>query len=314
MGRIAKKQPVLIEPNIDAGAIENAHQAMNELARMNSQANENAQAMAVELGYDGALSVGALEDEIRFYQRRTIEACLELGKRLVILKELTPHGEFGKRTELLGISERMARKFMAATLKFSNRNSSSVLQSAGTQTKLLELVVLDDGEIEALENGESARGLTLDKIETMSVSELKAALRDAEQKQSATEKILSEKNRKLDELAIKPKQSAATTEDWPDEIKGLNGEIATLGSVVDEALGKHLTLVDAIELLIDEENPESAKHQAAKSCIHRMGEQIDRICTLAAGLRSSYDLTLSGYIALDKMHVLEDQDAEAVAS
>ncbi len=53
-----------------------------------------AAALAQELGYVGALTVGTLEDEIRFYQRRTVEAILETGKRLLLLKEVTPHGEF----------------------------------------------------------------------------------------------------------------------------------------------------------------------------------------------------------------------------
>ena len=110
--------------------------------------NAQVTSLAAQLGYDGSLTVGALEDEIRFYQRRTVEACLELGKRLLLLKELAPHGEFVQRTELLGISKRMSQKFMSATLKFAKTNSSSLLQKAGNQTKLLELVMLDDDEIE----------------------------------------------------------------------------------------------------------------------------------------------------------------------
>ncbi|MEQ1917319.1 MAG: hypothetical protein ABL856_11390, partial [Gallionella sp.] len=135
------------------------HAKLNELAAMNAQASDNAFALATQLGYDGSLTVGALEDEIRFYQARSVEAVLELGKRLIILKELTPFGEFEQRAELLGFSKRMYQQFMSATLKFSNTQSTALLKSAGTQTKLLELLVLDDGEIEALGNGESARGL-----------------------------------------------------------------------------------------------------------------------------------------------------------
>lgn len=42
--------------------------------------------LATQLSYDGDLSVGALEDGIRLYQRRTIEDLFELGKRLLLLK------------------------------------------------------------------------------------------------------------------------------------------------------------------------------------------------------------------------------------
>lgn len=156
--------------------------------------------LAVSLGYEGALTLGAIEDEIRFYQQRTVEACMELGKRLLIMKEMTPHGEFEKRIEILGFSSRMARKFMSAVLKFSNRNSSSVLNVAKTQTKLLELVVLDDDDLDVIEQGGSIGDVNLDSIETMSVRELKKALREAKSSLEAKEQIIHSKDRRNNEL------------------------------------------------------------------------------------------------------------------
>ena len=179
MARKPNPKPEIVDANIDEEAFNKAAQSLNELSIIQSTAKENASAVAEQLGYEGTLSVDSIETEIRFYQRRSVEAALELGKRLLILKELTQHGDFVPRVEQLGFSARMAQKFMSATLKFSKANSSSLLKSAGTQTKLLELVVLDDAEIEALDSGESVRGLTLDEIETMSVSELKSALRES---------------------------------------------------------------------------------------------------------------------------------------
>jgi hypothetical protein len=177
--------------------------AVRYLDAQHIEASENALAVARQVGYDGTLTVGALEDEIRFYQRRSVEACIELGKRLLVLKELVMHGEFAQRAELLGIQPRMAQKFMAATLKFSNANSNTLLKAAGTQTKMLELLILDDGEIEALESGETVRGVTLDKIETMSVSELKKALRDANERIEAKDAVIKDKSEKIDRQAEK---------------------------------------------------------------------------------------------------------------
>jgi hypothetical protein len=181
-------------------------EAGKTLDALTHQAQENALAVAQQVGYDGPLTVGGVEDGIRFYQRRTVEACIELGKRLLVLKELTPHGEFQQRTELLGIDIRMAQKFMSATLKFTKTNSNSLLKAAGTQTKMLELVLLDDSEIEALETGDTVRGITLDRIETMSVSELKKALRDAKATADAKDDVIQQKtqelNKKAEELAL----------------------------------------------------------------------------------------------------------------
>lgn len=175
--------------------------------------------LATQLGYQGSLTVGALEDEIRFYQQRTVEACMELGKRLLILKEMTPHGEFEKRIDILGFSPRMARKFMSAVLKFSNRNSNSVLIASKTQTKLLELVVLDDDELDVIEQGGSIGDVNLDSIETMSVRELKAALRksktDIESKDQdlqAKDQVIQKKDQKINELDEKVTKSNSPVE------------------------------------------------------------------------------------------------------
>lgn len=176
--------------------------AVNYLDTYKAEVSENALAVARQVGYDGTLTVGALEDEIRFYQRRTVEGVFELGKRLLVLQELAPHGEFQQRIQLLGIDKALAYKFMKATVKFAKVETFPLLK-VGTQSKLLELLVLDDGEIEALESGETVRGVTLDKIETMSVSELKKALREANERIEAKDKVIQDKSGKIDEQAEK---------------------------------------------------------------------------------------------------------------
>ena len=156
--------------------------------------------LAAQLGYEGSLALGSLEDEVRFYQQRTVESCMEIGKRLLLIKEQTPHGEFNKRIEMLNFTPRMAQKFMSAVLKFSKTNSNSLLQKAGNQTKLLELVMLDDDEIELIEQGGSIGDVSLDTIETMSVRELKKALRDAKSDIEAKEQVIKTKDQKANEL------------------------------------------------------------------------------------------------------------------
>lgn len=165
--------------------------------------------LATSLGYEGALTVGALEDEIRFYQQRSVEAVLELGKRLLILKEITPHGEFTKRIEMLGISKRTAQRFMSVVLKFSKTTSMSLLQKSGNGSKLLELMVLDDDDIDVIEQGGSIGDVSLDSIETMSVRELKKALREAKQNEeksaadkAAIEEVVRKKDAKISSMDV----------------------------------------------------------------------------------------------------------------
>lgn len=154
-------------------------------------------ALAVQLGYDGAIAVGALEDGIRLYQRRTIEDLFELGKRLLLLKEQCEHGEFVNRVELLGFDKSIARKLMVATLKFSKVETSPLLKTVKTQSKLLELIILDDNEIDVIEQGGSIGDVNLDSIETMSVRELKKALREAKSDNEAKDQVIKNKDEKL---------------------------------------------------------------------------------------------------------------------
>jgi len=197
--------------------------------------------LATQLGYQGVLTVGAIEDEIRFYQQRTVEACMELGKRLLILKEMTAHGEFNKRMEMLNFTPRMAQKFMSAVLKFSKTNSNSLLQKAGNQTKLLELLALDDDDIDVIEQGGSIGEVSLDTIETMSVRELKKALRDAKkdieaekQNNQIKDQIIQKKDQKMNELDEKvtklnsPIEIKRRTESEPQELE--KAALETLGT------------------------------------------------------------------------------------
>lgn len=139
--------------------------------------NSTAQAVAEQVGYVGTMSVGALEDEIRFYQRRTVEAILETGKRLLVLKELTPHGEFTMRVELLGFHIKTAQRFMQAASKTAKSDKLSFLSTQVKSTSaFLELVTHDDDVIEDLSQ--------LDDIDRMSASQLRAHVRQLETKGS----------------------------------------------------------------------------------------------------------------------------------
>ena len=163
--------------------------------------------LATQLGYEGDLTVGSLEDGIRLYQRRTIEDLFELGKRLLLLKEQCQHGEFQNRVELLGFDPSLARRLMTATLKFAKQETSPVLKTVKTQSKLLELIVLDDEEIKVISEGGSIGDISLDTIETMSVRDLKKALREAkaaveskDQDIKAKDLIIRKKDQKANEL------------------------------------------------------------------------------------------------------------------
>ena len=204
-------------------------QAQNQLATLEAQATESVLVLAHQLGYDGALTVGALEDGIRFYQQRTAEACLELGKRLVLLKEASLHGEFKPRLELLGIEYTAATRFMAVATKFSKVATSQLLKMASSQGKVIELLVLDDEEIAELAEGGTVRGMTADAVASMGVRELRANLREHMAEKVATETLLATKDANFNKLLRKIQKAT------PDEVLlGLQKESTAL---MNDALG-----------------------------------------------------------------------------
>jgi hypothetical protein len=193
--------PASKEAPVDVTLIQADVQAANQLATLQRDASENVMALAQQLGYDGTLTVGALEDGIRFYQQRTAEACMELGKRLVLLKEASLPGEFKPRLELLGIEYTAATRFMAVATKFAKVATSQLLKMATSQSKVIELLVLDDGEITELAEGGTVRGMVADDIASMGVRELRANLREARAEKVADDKVLADKNAKIDKLS-----------------------------------------------------------------------------------------------------------------
>ncbi|NOT66697.1 MAG: DUF3102 domain-containing protein [Methylotenera sp.] len=279
MARAKTTLPEAVEVNANEEAFEHGHAALNQLAIANSEAQSNAQAVALQIGYDGNLSVGGLEDEIRFYQKRTIEDVLEMGKRLLVLRELTPHGEFESRVELLNISVRTAQKFMASTLKFSKANTYSLLSAAGGQSKLLELLVLDDGEIAELANGETVRGISLDSIEKMSVRELKAALKSAMADSDAKDKVIADKSVALDKALVK--KALMPMADWPAAFSLLIATSNDAHRIMEFQLGAladaNLKAMQAEPADGEEESLKQARMALAQSIGHTLADITDKL-------------------------------------
>lgn len=267
-------------------------------------------AVAFRLGYQlpaDCTDPDMIQRDISANMRRSVEACLEVGRGLRVLKEACEHGQFTARLDVLGIDIHVAARFMQSASKFSKLPSTATLTAIGNQTKLFEMLVLDDEQIEELELTGQTGELSLDDVATMSVKELRAAVREVREEKLALERIAAERRDEIDRLKVKGRKKHHA-DPWPDEVAGLKDDLNTLGKVLDEALGKHLTLIDATEAAMDSLPAESDAFGGYKTVVHNLAEQIERICTLAAGLRHEFDTRLSGTIEIDKTHILTDED------
>lgn len=141
-----------------------------------------------------------LQNEVIFYQNEMANSMLEIGKRLIRLKAHEGHGGFKLALEQIGMAWRTANYAMVAAKKFSNSHTCANLGVS----KIRALSVLEDDEIQDLDEGKEAAGMTMDEIDTMTVKELKAKLREEKnsrkKERDAQEKVISAKNKKIDEI------------------------------------------------------------------------------------------------------------------
>lgn len=213
----------VVVTDADTPALPAMREAANQLAVMHEERQATVRAVAAQLGYQlpaDCTDPDLIQRDIAANMRRSVEACLEVGRGLRVLKEACEHGQFISRIDALGIEVRVAQKFMASAAKFSNTTSTPLLKAAGNQTKLFEMLVLDDEQIEELELTGQTGELKLDDIATMSVKELRASLRETRENAEAQSRLLADKNAKIDELAAKLTTRKPRVHTPPPDVEG----------------------------------------------------------------------------------------------
>lgn len=182
--------------------------------------------------------------------RQTMEGMFELGRALIILKEHTEHGRFMEIVKSqFGIGHAETARLMSATQRFATpqmQKAAPKLMDLG-KSKLLELLVEEDVTLVGLAEGEEVNGMTLDDVDRMTVRELRVALRESRETAEAKDKVIADKNKKVDELAEKlaKKQTGAKepkAEDVGSELTmrlsslevGIRSEVSRLKDLFDQ--------------------------------------------------------------------------------
>lgn len=158
----------------------------------------------------------------RFAARQTMEGMFELGRTLIIIKEHTPHGRFAEIAEKeFGLGRRESQRLMNATLRFIDpkmKQAQPKLMTLG-KSKLLELLVEDDDTLLELAEGGEVNGNTFDDVDRMTIKELRVALRESRETAEAKDKVIADKNKKVDELAEKlSKKQTGVKEPKPADV------------------------------------------------------------------------------------------------
>ena len=168
--------PISKEVPLNEDAVRSSIAAANQRAVAILEQNERVSALALQLNYQGSTDPGALENSARDASEYLGKSIYMLGTCLVLLKEACAHGEFLPALERLGTSPDSAQRYMAMARRFSNTATSRYLEKLGF-SKMTELLPLDDEQIDELTGIGQTGELALDDVATMSVKQLRAAVR-----------------------------------------------------------------------------------------------------------------------------------------
>lgn len=237
MSKQATPFPQSKEVVIEMEAVEQSIDAANSLALITAQHHSAVRAVATQLGYSlDSVDPDLIQRDIASNMRRSVEACLEVGKGLRVLKEACGHGNFMARLEVLGIDDAVAQKFMQAAKKFANTSTSRLLGTVKNQSTLFEMLVLDDEQLEELELTGQTGELALDDVATMSVKELRAKLRQARTDKQRLLDVNQEMHDEVIHLKLDKKVVAIT--DWPDALVPVADQVAMAGRKLAQALSE----------------------------------------------------------------------------
>lgn len=301
MGRTAKsKELIPAQDGFNEERLEQAGRATQELALFNAQLDATVRAVAEQIGYQlpaDCTDPDLIQRDISANMRRSVEACLEVGRGLAVLKAACGHGNFMARLDMLGIDHTVSKRFMQAAAKFSNGASTHLLKAAGNQTKLFEMLVLDDEQLEELELTGQTGELKLDEIATMSVKELRRALRESHADAAATDRVLEEKSKTITKLQreIAGKQIDPQAE-WSEAMRSLNAHVAAHRNTFIESITALDVIREKVMEQIAEPGTEAALAAAREQIGHELSEAILRAEEIVVAVRRKFSVTLGALI------------------
>ncbi|NYT80909.1 DUF3102 domain-containing protein [Alcaligenaceae bacterium] len=223
---------------IDAGGGDIAPEVAESILRQQNEASERLALVVAQFGDGLPFDPHRYEYIIRDHLARSAESMLAAGRALIVARESLPHGEFMPFISRIGIEHSLAKRMMQAAVKFSDGATAKLVDAAGNKTKLFELLVLDDEEIEVLAQGGTVAGLELDDVERMSAGDLRKALREAREEKKAADQLMSEKNTAIDRLRAEITKTATRIQSTPpdEEAQALRAELTAQAHGAEHAV------------------------------------------------------------------------------
>lgn len=181
-------------------------------------------------------------DDLRYQGRRNIDAMLTMGRRLVVMREMEPHGDWLNLLEQAGIDPRYAQRLMLAAQRIAS------LPNAGTyphlervidsQSKFFALLTLPEEEFKKLAIEGEGGGVTLGDVEEMNVRDLKKALKDAQKARDSAQRAATEQAEQIAKLTKRLPQRTPDTDlrDMLRELGGLVRDVKEAAAALTEGV------------------------------------------------------------------------------
>lgn len=201
------------------------------------------------LGDDQPYERGRVVSETQFFMSQSAEAFLQAGKRLLLIREFEPHGEFTNIIQQrLGIELRTAQRMMSAAAKYLSPSlaaNATTLSLLG-KSKMLDLMSESDDDLVELAEGGTVAGLKLDDMQAMSSRELRAALVEARKAAATKDRLIAKKDQTINEQAEQlERRNAVGDEATALQLEELRVDtlaaeqaiarlVATAGAILDE--------------------------------------------------------------------------------
>ena len=205
---------------------------------------------------------------------------LEAGAELIRIKEHEPHGTWATvLEERIGISQFVAKSMMRAARKFLDSPNRRLVADLKSVTKVYELALMDDDDLAELREGGTIAGATLDDIQRMSPSELRAVLRatrkEANEREDAQRERIKKKDAQIEQLegdvdGLRRTLEAARNpgrKEWTDTERGLLLESARADMDLRRAVENFEAV---IERLHEHAGKEDARAQSRLGGLHNV--------------------------------------------
>lgn len=222
-----------------------------DLTEVERAYNERRELAVAEFGDGLPWQMEHYENEIRNEMRRGCEAFLRAGRLLTVARECTTHGEWEGMLNRLGLDRSQSARMIEAARRMANvATSQHLLAATKSQSKLIELLSLPEGQFQELADTGETGGLTTDDVAKMGVRELRAAIRELREQISVKDERASARERAVETLQHELRKARRQWQEaTPDE------QLARLKLEVTKAIA-------TIEVTIAEHNPQHGLHGA----------------------------------------------------